>query len=313
MRYFIRKFSSLVITMVLVSLITFLVFQILPGNPAETILGVDADKYQIEALNNKMGLNKPPFYRYISWASNAIRGNLGDSIKYQELVSKLIGSRIEVTVSLAVISLIITFFIGIPLGIFLARANNKKISIFVSMLSQLGIAIPSFWMGIMLIMFFSVFFKIFPSGGYTSWGENPLLAIKSLILPSISIAIGTSAVVVRYLKNVLLDELKLDYVRTAFSKGLKEKRILTAHVLRNVLIPVVTIIGMIATDILGGSIITENVFSLPGLGNLIVISINSRDLPLIQGLVLYLAFIVVLINFAVDMLYIIIDPRISLK
>lgn len=313
MNYFLRKTGILLTTLVLVSVITFLVFQVLPGNPADIILGTDADKLQIEALNEKLGLNKPPVERYISWAGNAVKGNLGNSIRYQQPISEIIKSRIGVTVSLTVMSLILTVIIGIPLGIWIARKNNKIAALIVSLCSQLWIAVPSFWLGIMLIMIFSVTLKILPSNGYTAWGEDPVMAFKSLLLPSISIALGTSAVVVRYLKNILLDQMKLDYVRTAFSKGLKEKNVVYGHVLRNALIPVITILGMIVTDILGGSIITENVFSLPGIGNLIVTSINSRDLPLIQALVLYLAFIVVLVNFIIDILYAVVDPRISIK
>lgn len=313
MNYVIRKLITLFSTLMLVSLITFGVFQILPGNPVNIILGVDADPLQAQALTEKLNLNKPLGERYVYWIKELLKGNLGDSIRYQTPVAELIGHRLPVTVSVTVLALIFTLLIGIPLGIWLARKNNKGISILVSMLSQLGIALPSFWLGIILIMIFSATLNLLPSGGFVPFNEDPLKSIRSLMLPAISISIGTSAVVVRYLKNTLLDEMKLDYVRTAYSKGLREGKVIYKHVLRNALIPVVTIFGMISVDILGGSIITENVFALPGLGSLVTAAVGSRDLPLVQGLVLYLAVIVVAINFIVDMLYSVIDPRIRLK
>lgn len=313
MNFFIRKLGVILSTLILVSFITFGIFQVLPGNPVDVILGVDADPLQVQALTQKLGLNKPILERYINWSINALKGNLGDSVRYQKPVIELIKSRIGVTVSLAVMSLMLTIVIGVPVGMWIARNNKKWISDFFSVITQLGLAVPSFWLGILLILVFAVVFNILPSGGYTPIKENPLRAVQSLILPSISISIGTSAVVIRYLKNTLLDQMKFDYVRTAYSKGLREKQVVYRHVFKNALIPVITIFGMIATDVLGGSIITETVFSLPGLGSLITTSITSRDLPLIQGLVLYLAVIVVMINFIVDLLYTFVDPRIRLK
>ena len=313
MYYYLRKISSLLVTLVLVSLITFGVFQILPGNPVDIILGVDADPLQAEALKVSLGLDKPISERYLMWAGKALRGDLGNSTRFQGSVAELISKRIEVTSALAILSLSLTLLVGIPTGIWLAKENKHKRALIVSVLSQIGLAVPSFWLGILLTMIFSVTLHILPSGGYTSWRQNIFLCLSSLILPAVSIAIGTSAVLVRYLKNTLLEQLKRDYVRTAYSKGLKENYVILRHVLRNALIPVVTILGILTVDILGGSIITETVFSLPGIGNLIILSIASRDLSLIQGLVLYLALLVVLCNFMVDMLYTWIDPRIRLK
>lgn len=313
MYFFIRKLGVIISTLILVSFITFGIFQILPGNPVEVMLGVDADPLQVQALTQKLGLDKPILERYSTWTVNALKGDLGNSIKYQKPVSDLIKSRIGVTVSLAVIALLLTIIIGVPIGIWIARNNKRWISDIFSVITQLGLAIPSFWLGILLILVFAVIFNVLPSGGYTPIAENPIKAVKSLILPAVSISIGTSAVVIRYLKNTLLDQMKFDYVRTAYSKGLREKQVMYNHVFKNALIPVITIFGLMATDVLGGSIITETVFSLPGLGSLITSSITSRDFPLIQGLVLYLAVIVVSINFIVDLMYTLVDPRIRLK
>ncbi|MFD0714213.1 ABC transporter permease [Paenibacillus sp. GCM10027626] len=307
----VRKILSLITTVVVVSVITFFVFQILPGNPVQIILGVDADERQMEALEEQMGLDKPAAVRYLEWVGSAVKGDLGTSIRYQLPVAELIGDRLPVTMSLAVMSLILTLAAGVPLGIYIASRNGKVISYLLSLLTQLGIAIPSFWLGILLIFVFSVILKWFPAGQYVSWSDNPWEAFKSLLLPSIAIAISNTAVLIRYIRNTVLDQLKLDYVRTARSKGLGQAAILYKHVIRNASIPVLTVLGMIVADTLGGSIIVENVFSLPGLGNLLVSSINSRDLPMVQAMVLYIGVTVIMINFLVDLLYKVVDPRIG--
>ncbi|MEG0579600.1 MAG: ABC transporter permease, partial [Niameybacter sp.] len=245
----------------------------------------------------------------IDWMMNTLQGNLGESIRFHMPVSDLLLARIPVTGSLALMSLTLTVLIGLPVGLFIVHHDQYTGKV-VSILSQLGIAIPSFWMGILLVLLFSVTLGAFPSGGYVAFTDNPMGWLGSLFLPSLSIALGTSAVLIRYLKTAMLDEMPKLYVQTARGKGLSERTVLTQHVFKNALIPTVTILGMLVIDILGGSIITENVFNLPGLGNLIITAINSRDLPLIQALVLYLGIIVVVFNFIVDILYSIIDPRI---
>lgn len=309
MGFYIKKFISLITTLLLISIVTFGVFQILPGDPASIILGPDADPLQLEAMRQSLNLDASALTRYIDWIGNAFRGNLGDSIRFHIPVSELLLARIPVTASLALVSLTLTVLIGLPMGLFIVRHDHAS-SKFVSILSQLSIAIPSFWMGIVLVLLFSVTLNIFPSGGYIPFVTHPLKWLQSLFLPGLSIALGAAAVLIRYLSTTMLEELPKHYVQTARSKGLSEGKVLTKHVFKNALIPTITILGILVIDILGGSIITENVFNLPGLGNLIVIAINSRDLPLIQGLVLYLGGIVVIINFIVDILYSIIDPRI---
>lgn len=295
------------------SLMTFLVFQILPGDPASIILGPNADPVQLENLRKELNTDEPLTKRYTHWVKEALTGDLGISIRYHQPVSTLIASRIPVTASLAGISVLLTLVIGVPLGTYLAKADGKIIETIVSMITQLGTAIPSFWMGILLIMLFAVTLGLLPAGGYIALKDNPAKWLGSLLLPSLSIALGTSAVLIRYLKTSLLEEKNKLYVQTARSRGFSERTILYKHILRNALIPTVTILGMLVVDILGGSIITENVFNIPGLGNLIVSSINSRDFPLIQGLVLYLASIVVIFNFLVDILYALVDPRLRIR
>lgn len=313
MGYYCRKIGGLLLTLVLVSLITFGVFQILPGNPAYIILGVDADPLQIETLTKKMGLDLPLYQRYIEWILGVLKGDLGTSFRYQQPVTQLISQGLAVTGGLAAMTMLLTVLIGIPVGIWLAGHSNKAYSVGCSMISQISLSVPAFCMGIFLIHIFSVRLKWFPSIGFVHWSEDPIGCIRSLLLPALSLALGSSAVLIRYVKVSITNQQKQDYVRTAYSKGLKKSKVMYGHVVRNSLIPVITILGMLTADILGGSIITENVFSLPGIGRLISVSISSRDLPLLQGLVLYLAVIVVICNFAVDLIYSVVDPRIRLK
>lgn len=313
MGYYVKKAAGLAVTLILVSLITFGVFQILPGNPAYIILGVDADPLQIEALTESMGLNLPLYQRYLNWVRGLFTGDLGVSYRYQQPVAQLLSDSLEVTGSLAAVTMILTVLIGIPAGIWLAGHGSKKYSIPLSMLSQISLSVPAFCMAVFLIHIFAVRLKWLPSIGYVSWSESPAEWLRSLLLPSLSLALGSSAVLIRYVRVSVINQQKQDYVRTAYSKGLRKNKVMYRHVVRNSLIPVITVLGMTTADILGGSIIIENVFSLPGIGRLISVSITSRDLPLLQGLTLYLAVIVVICNFAVDLIYSVVDPRIRLN
>ncbi len=313
MLYFIKKFINTFITILLVSIITFYIFNILPGDPAQVILGLDASQEQIAQLRETMDLDSPAVVRYINWIESLLKGELGVSYKYQKPVAPIIFDALVVTLQLSIYSLLLTLIIAIPFGLLLVSKRNKKSYIPLSIFSQIGMSIPTFCLGIFLIAIFTVNLGVLPSIGYVSFSTNPILNIKSLLLPSLSIAIGASSIVVRYLNTSVNQQLKMDYVRTAYSLGLSEKTVLYKQVLRNALIPVITIVGLIVTDILAGSIIIENVFSLPGIGKLITSSITSRDLPLIQALVLYLSLIVILVNFIIDILYRFIDPRIRIK
>lgn len=313
MKYFIKKICILIATLFIVSIITFGVFQILPGDPVLVMLGVDADPAQAEQLREELGLNDPLPQRYFDWVSGLFKGDLGTSYKYSLPVSDLLSNRIQPTVILATLAILITIIIGLPVGIWIARRSNKWYANIVAGFSQLGLSIPSFWFGVILILIFAVNLGVMPSGGYVQWDTNPIFCIRSLILPAIAISFGTTATIIRYLKTTLLDNINMDYVRTAKSKGLTDKSVVYKHVLRNALIPVITMLAMLVTDILAGSIIIETVFSLPGLGSLMTTSISSRDFPLLQSAVMYVAAIVVIINTFVDILYGIIDPRIRVK
>ncbi|MBH5316976.1 ABC transporter permease [Paenibacillus sp. GSMTC-2017] len=311
--YVLRRLGTLLLTVVFVILLTFFAFRIIPGNPALAILGTEASEEQIEALLAKLGANQPLYEQFFHWLQDLAIFELGESLRYSQPVLELIADRIPVTVSLAFMSFGLTIVIAIPLGITAARARGKFIDLVISIGTQLGLAIPSFWSGIMLILVFGLALKWFSISNFVPWSEDPWLAFKSLLLPSIAIAIPQVAIIVRYLRTTMLEQLNLDYVRTAYSKGLSDFTIYFRHVLKNALIPVITVAGMNFGEIVAGSLVIEQVFTLPGLGRLLITAIGNRDYPLVQGIVLIVAFAVVLINFVVDLSYRWLDPKIRLK
>ena len=309
MAYFLlRRTIGFVLTLLTVSVVVFAVMNVLPGDPALTILGLEASDDAINALRVKLGLNDPVFTRYINWVLNALNGDFGESHSFGVPVSGLILERISMTVSLAVFGMLLTIVIALSLGVG-AAANHRKFGDWgVMFFSQLGIAVPAFWLSILLVILFAVKLRWLPPGGFPGWGD-PLLAIKSLILPTIALALVQSAVLARVTRSSALEVMRLDYIRTAKASGFSRKRILWRHVLPNALVPIVTIVGMQFAAVVTGTIVIENVFYLPGLGRLIFQSIANRDLPTVQALVMMFAVIVVTANFIVDLLYSVIDPR----
>ena len=312
MRYALRKVVAFVITLFIVSLLTFGVFQVLPGNPVEIMLGVDADPLQVQHLTEELQLDRPMAERYINWVQGAFTGDLGNSVRYQVPVADMLKSSLPVTISLALLSIGITVLVVVPVSMYIAKNRNKKRGIILSAFTQLGVSLPSFWVAILLIFFFSVILHLLPSGDYIPFSESPSGFFKSMILPSLAISIGTSSTIIRYLKNTLLDEMNLDYVKTARSKGLNYRETMYRHVLKNALLPALTILGMLVVDVLGGSVIIENIFNLPGIGRLITSGVGNRDFPLVQGVVFYLAITVLFVNLLIDIAYTLIDPRIRL-
>lgn len=305
-----KKLISLFLTLFFVSLIIFFVFQVLPGNPAEIILGTEADEAQVLALEKELGLDKPILVRYGNWIKDILKLNMGTSLKYQVPVKDLFLRKLPVTLYLTFFSLFLSLIIAIPLSIQITAKSDKWYSSIITAITQLGISIPSFWLAFLLIYVFAVKLGWFNTLSYNAMSGNFLQKLSKFFLPSLAIAIPNIATIIRYMQSAILDEINKDYVRTARMKGLLLKDILYKHVLRNALIPVITIIGISITSSVGGSLIVENVFSLPGIGSLIVQSISSRDFPLIQSVVLAVAFMVIFINLIVDILYRIVDPRI---
>ncbi len=311
--FYLKKFIDFLSTLFLISFFTFLTFQLLPGNPALAILGADADSAQIAALEEKMGLDKSLLERYLSWTANLVRGDLGTSYQYNQSVSKLIGGSFSVTLSLALVTLIFTVFIGFFSGFFYAFIRKSRFFKPLLAFHSIWFSVPSFCTALLLILIFSVKLGLFPAMGYSPLSQGFFPWLHSLILPAFSLSLGSGAILARYTTTSILNQEKQDYVRTARSKGLSEWQVITRHILRNALLPSVTTLGLIMTEILGGSIIIENVFSLPGIGRLIASSISTRDFPLIQALVLYLALITLFCNFLVDVIYTLIDPRVRFE
>ena len=313
MAYILRRVVLLVITLVLVSLITFSVFQVMPGDPIRIMLGTEADETQVQMLEEELGLNRPLYEQYFSWIKGVVTGDLGQSIRFSKPVSELIIDRLPVTISLAVITLTIVVLVAIPLGIFVARRQNKFSDVALSSVTQLGMAIPSFWLGMLLILYLGMNISFFSVSGYVPWTKSIAGALGSLLLPALTIAIPQIAVKFRYVRNAILEQLRLDYVRTVRSKGITESLVMYKHVLRNSMIPILTIFGLITAEVVAGTIIVEQVFGLPGIGRLLITSISYRDFPLVQGIVMYITLVVVFVNFIVDILYSILDPRIRLS
>ncbi|MCD2347052.1 ABC transporter permease [Clostridium guangxiense] len=313
MKYVLRKGIALIVTLIFVSAFTFAAFNVIPGDPALVMLGTNASPERVEALRKELGLNESLTKRYVTWVANFIRGDFGKSIRFSEPVKDLVSKRIPVTVSLAILSLFIIFIIAIPLSIFAASKEGSIIDTIINIICQINIGIPSFFLGVIIILIFGIVLKVFSPGAYVDYNKDFIGFLKYLIAPAVTIALPNIAVVVKFLRAAVIKEKRKDYVRTAYSKGNKENTVLYVHVLKNALITVITLMGMIIAGILGGSIIVEQIFSLPGIGNLLITAISTRDFPLTQTLVLYLAFIVVVINFLVDVLYQVIDPRIRVR
>lgn len=312
MKYLLKKIGTLIITLLTVSFLTFLVFQIIPGDSVLASLGTDATKETVETMREELGLNDPLLVRYGNWLSGIVKGDFGISTKYQQPVTTIIKDRLPVTVWLAALSLIIILLLSIPIGILSARKQGTLIDKGILLLTQINMAIPPFFLGILITLIFGVILNWFTPGKYISYADNFIKFLGFLLFPAITIAIPKIAMVIRFLRSSMIRQLDEDYVRTAYSKGNKEGNVLYLHVLKNAFIPVITFMGMIIADVLAGSIIVEQVFSIPGLGRFLVVSISNRDFPVVQAIVMYIAFVVIVINFMIDIIYQYIDPRIRI-
>lgn len=319
MKYFIKKLATLIMTLFIVSVAAFIAFQIIPGDVVTSILGTEATPEREVQLRQELGLDQPPVKRYFSWMVGVLQGDLGVSYRYSKNmnemmpVAELIGDKLPVTLWLAAISLILIVAVSIPLGVFWAKSRSKVLDAVMGVTTQAAMAVPAFFLGILVTYLFGIFLKWFTPGGYVSYQENFGGFLGYLIFPAISISIPKIAMTARFLRNSMLTEMDADYVRTAYSKGCSDRRVMYGHVLRNAMMPVVTFLGMIIAEIIAGSIVVEQVFGLPGIGRLLISSISTRDFPVVQILILYITFVVIFVYFLVDILYRIIDPRISSK
>ena len=293
----------------------FVVLDILPGNAAEMMLGATATPEAVQALSAKLGLDQPPLVRYGRWITGLLHGDLGQSVSYDTPVSQLIGERIVVTAPLALMAMLLTSALALSLGLFAASRHNRLGDVGVMAVSQVGIAIPNFWFAILLVFVFAVKLQWFSAGGFPGWsadgGGGVWLAFKALVLPAVALAVVQAAILTRITRSAVLDVLREDFVRTARAKGLSQRAVLWRHVLRNAFVPMLTVMGLQFANLLTGTIVVENVFSLPGLGRLIFQAIANRDIIVVRNVVMLLAAAVIVINFIVDVLYAVIDPRLK--
>ena len=312
LRYFTERLISLILTTLAASVLVFLLMQVLPGDPAAVMLGINAQPDTLAALQKQLGLDAPLVLRYFSWIGGFFTGDLGTSYTYSVPISELIGPRIMVTLPLAVMAMILSVVIAIPLGVIAASKRGKTTDVVGMGLAQIGVAIPNFWLGLLLILFFALYLGWFPASGFAGWENGLWVGTRSLILPAVALALPLAAILARVTRSAVIETLGEDFVRTARAKGLSREAALWKHATPNALIPVVTILGLQFSFLLAGTIIIENVFNLPGLGRLIFQSIAQRDLVTVQSLVTLLAASVIAVNFLVDIAYGFLDPRLSI-
>lgn len=312
-RYVIKKLITLLILLFLVSITVYSVLFALPGDPAQIILGINATPETLANLRAELGLDKPFWVQYGEWMGNLLTGVGSRSINYDMPVYDLILSRLTVTGPLALLAMAFAVVISIPLGIYAARHQNRPGDVGVMFFTQLGLATPEFWLGILLILLLSVQWGLFSAGGFPGWAESFWGSFKALLLPAFALGVIRASILTRLTRSSMLEVLREDYVRTARAKGLKERTVVYVHALRNALIPVLTILGLQLGQLFAGAIIIENVYYLPGLGRLVFQAIGQRDLPVVREIVLFMAAAVVLVNFIVDMTYASLDPRVRLE
>jgi peptide/nickel transport system permease protein len=313
LRYTLTRLTSLILSLVAASVVIFAAIEVLPGDPASVMLGVNAQEDTLAALRTELGLDQAPVERYLTWVSGMVHGDFGVSYTYRTPVAQMIVDRLQVSLPLALYALALTVLIAFPVGIWAASRRGSIADVSVMGLTQLGVAIPNFWFAMLMVLVFAINLQWFSAGGFTGWGEGPLLAIKSLTLPAIALALPQASILARVMRSALLDTLSEDFIRTARAKGLTRRQALWRHALRNAMIPVLTIIGMQFSFLLAGGIIIENVFYLPGLGRLIFQAISARDLIVVESVVMLLVFAVVMVNFMVELAYAFVDPRLRVR
>ena len=313
MKYVGKKLGAMLVTLLLISFLVFLAFDIIPGDAAMAQLGTEATPERLEALREEMGLNKPLIERYFIWLVAFLQGDYGNSYKYNMPVADMISSKLPITIIMSLISFAIMVLVSLPVGIYTAKHNGKRIDRCMTVFNQVMMAVPHFFLGIIITYVFGLVLKLFVPGNYVSYEKDFGAFLSYIIFPCIAIAIPKIAMSVKLLKSSCVEEARKDYVRTAYSKGNNTSKVLYRHVLRNAMIPVVTLWGMTLADMLVGSIVIEQVFNVPGIGRILLTSISYRDYPVVQAIIVLIAVVVIVTNFCVDMIYQWIDPRISVR
>ena len=309
--YIIRRVLSLIPVLSLVAVISFLLIHIIPGDPAAVMLGTDATPQEIARLREDLGLNEPLHVQFYRWISKVLRGDLGDSFFMGRPVAVALAERLPATILLAVAALFFALLIGMPAGIIAAVKRGSIIDQLVMIIALIGVSLPSFWIGLNLILVFSVALRWLPSGGYVPLTENFFDGLRCLLMPAFALGFMQAALIARMTRSSMLEVLRQDYIRTARSKGLSERVVVGLHALKNAMIPILTVIGTAFGVLLGGAVIVETVFAYPGIGRLVVSAVQRRDYPVIQGALLLISSLYVLVNLLVDILYTLIDPRIK--
>ncbi len=311
MPFVVRRLAAVAPTVLVVATVAFVALQIVPGDIAEIMLGVEAHPEALARLRQELGLDRPLALRYIEWLSHVARGDLGTSISYREPVFRLIVARLPVTLSVAFSAMLVAVTLALPLGVLAARRAWSPVDLMVLAGSQVGLAIPTFWLGILLLLWLAAGTRLFPLQGYVALSSDPVEWLRHLALPAVALGTERAAALVRLVRAAVLDELHREYVRTARGKGLVDRYVLRRHVLRNALIPVITVAGLQLGYLMGGTIVIEQVFGLPGLGQLLLRGIFARDLLIVQGAVITIAIMFALLNLVMDLVYAAVDPRIT--
>jgi peptide/nickel transport system permease protein len=309
LRLVVFRLLSLIATLLAVSAAIFLILEVLPGDPAAIMLGTAAREDTLAALRAELGLDRPALERYLLWIGGVLQGDLGMSMTYRMPVSTLVAERFAVTLPLSLLAILISTALALPLGIAAAANRDGAVDRAVLVFSQFGVAVPNFWLGIIFILFFSTKLGWFPAGSFPGWGAGVGSALKALVLPAFALALPQAAVLTRVTRSATLEVIGADFVRTARAKGVSESATLRRHVVPNALIPVTTILGLQLSFFFGGAILVENVFNLPGLGRLAYQALAQRDLVVIKDVVLIFAGLVIVVNFFVDLGYMVLDPR----
>ena len=309
LRYSLKRLLSLIISLAVASLVIFIVIEVAPGDPASFMLGINAQPDTVAALRAELGLDVPKWQRYATWVGGMLTGDFGTSYTYRTPVASMIDDRLAVSLPLALYALTLSTLIAFPAGIYAAARRGRAGDMAVMGATQLGVAVPNFWFAMMMVLIFAINLRWFGAGGFAGWDKGVWPAMHSLTLPAISLALPQAAILARVMRSSLLDILGEDFMRTARAKGLSRRQALWRHGVRNALIPVLTIIGLQFSFLLAGSIIIENVFYLPGLGRLVFQAISSRDLIVVESVVMLLVFAVITVNFLVDLAYAAVDPR----
>lgn len=313
MKYAGKKVITMFLTLFAVTLFVFLAFHLISGDPALSMLGTEATPERVEALREEMGLNDPVLVQYGRWAAGFLTGDMGTSYSYKMPVSEMVADKIPVTVTLTIMAFLMMVVIAIPLGIYTAKHAGGVIDRTIYMINQVIMSFPPFFAGILITLVFGRILKLFTPGGYISYEKDFFGFVGYLVFPAFAIALPKAAMAVKLLRSSVISESKLDYVRTAYSRGNNTKAVLYKHVLKNALIPVITFLGMALADMIAGSIIIEQVFSIPGLGRILLTSISNRDYPVVMAVIVCIAMLVLVVNMIVDIIYGIVDPRISVE